>query len=67
MKKILVFLIILSNLSFAAQNLPVNSKELDKILDQAFENIDRGNTQKGVLILKKKILKKHLLILYMVF
>ena len=64
MKKILVFLIILSNLSFAAQNLPVNSKELDKILDQAFENIDRGNTQKGVSILKKKILENPTEIIY---
>ena len=64
MKKILVFLIILSNLSFAAQNLPVNSKELDKILDQAFENIDRGNTQKGVLILKKKISEDPTEIIY---
>jgi len=53
MKKILIFLLVLSNLSFATQNLPVNSKEIEKIIDETFENIDRGNTQKGVLILKK--------------
>ena len=64
MKKILIFLVILSNLSFAAQNLPVNSKELGKILDQAFENIDRGNTQKGVSILKKKISENPTEIIY---
>lgn len=64
MKKVLIFLLILSNLSFAAQNLPVNSKELDKILDQAFENIDRGNTQKGVSILKKKISENPTEIIY---
>ena len=64
MKKILIFLLILSNLSFAAQNLPVNSKELGKILDQAFENIDRGNTQKGVSILKKKISENPTEIIY---
>ena len=64
MKKILIFLLLLSNLSFAAQNLPVNSKELDKILDQAFENIDRGNTQKAVAILKKKISEDPSKIIY---
>ena len=42
MKKILIFLLVLSNLSFATQNLPVNSKEIEKIIDETFENIDRG-------------------------
>lgn len=64
MKKILIFLLVLSNLSFATQNLPVNSKEIEKIIDETFENIDRGNTQKGVSILKKKISENPTEIIY---
>ena len=64
MKKILIFLLVLSNLSFATQNLPVNSKEIEKIIDETFENIDRGNTQKAVAILKKKISEDPSKIIY---
>ena len=64
MKKILIFLLVLSNLFFATQNLPVNSKEIEKIIDETFENIDRGNTQKAVAILKKKISEDPSKIIY---
>ena len=34
MKKILIFLLILSNLTFGAQKMSLDSKEIDKILEQ---------------------------------
>ena len=55
MKKILVFLIILSNLSFGEQKNPINSRTLDSIIEQVSKDVDRGNTQKAISILKKKI------------
>ena len=33
MKKILIFLLILSNLTFGAQKMSLDSKEIDKILE----------------------------------
>ena len=55
MKKILVFLIILSNLAFGEQKNPINSRTLDSIIEQVSKDVDRGNTQKAISTLKKKI------------
>ena len=48
MKKILIFLIILSNLTFGAQNFSVNSKVLDKIEAEVVKEVDRGNNEKAI-------------------
>ena len=53
MKKILVFLIILSNLAFGEQKNPINSRTLDSIIEQVSKDVDRGNTQKAISTLKK--------------
>ena len=55
MKKILIFLIILSNLTFGAQNFSVNSKVLDKIEAEVVKELDRGNNEKAISVLKKSI------------
>ena len=55
MKKILILLIILSNLTFGAQNFSVNSKVLDKIEAEVIKELDRGNNEKAISILKKSI------------
>lgn len=57
MKKILIFLIILSNLTFGAQNFSANSKVLDKIEAEVIKELDRGNNEKAISILKKSILE----------
>lgn len=57
MKKILIFLIILSNLTFGAQNFSENSKVLDKIEAEVMKELGRGNNEKAILILKKSILE----------
>ena len=55
MKKILIFLIILSNLTFGTQNFSANSKVLDKIEAEVVKELDRGNNEKAISILKKSI------------
>ena len=55
MKKILILLIILSNLTFGAQNFSVNSKVLDKIEAEVTKELERGNNEKAISILKKSI------------
>lgn len=55
MKKILIFLIILSNLTFGTQNFSANSKVLDKIEAEVIKELDRGNNEKAISILKKSI------------
>ena len=57
MKKILILLIILSNLTFGAQNFSANSKVLDKIEAEVIKELDRGNNEKAISILKKSILE----------
>lgn len=55
MKKILIFLIILSNLTFGTQNFSANSKVLDKIEAEVVKELERGNNEKAISILKKSI------------
>ena len=55
MKKILILLIILSNLTFGAQNFSANSKVLDKIEAEVTKELERGNNEKAISILKKSI------------
>ena len=55
MKKILIFLIILSNLTFGTQNFSANSKVLDKIEAEVVKELDRGNNEKAISVLKKSI------------
>lgn len=55
MKKILIFLIILSNLTFGTQNFSANSKVLDKIEAEVTKELERGNNEKAISILKKSI------------
>ena len=55
MKKILIFLIILSNLTFGTQNFSANSKVLDKIEAEVIKELDRGNNEKAISVLKKSI------------
>ena len=57
MKKILILLIILSNLTFGAQNFSANSKVLDKIEAEVTKELERGNNEKAISILKKSILE----------
>ena len=47
MKKILILLIILSNLTFGAQNFSANSKVLDKIEAEVTKELERGNNEKA--------------------
>lgn len=55
MRKILIFLIILSNLTFGTQNFSANSKVLDKIEAEVTKELERGNNEKAISILKKSI------------
>lgn len=55
MKKILILLIILSNLTFGTQNFSANSKVLDKIEAEVTKELERGNNEKAISILKKSI------------
>ena len=55
MKKILILLIISSNLTFGAQNFSANSKVLDKIEAEVIKELDRGNNEKAISVLKKSI------------
>ena len=55
MKKILIFLIILSNLTFGTQNFSANSKVLDKIEAEVTKELERGNNEKAKATLKKSI------------
>ena len=48
MKKILIFLIILSNLTFGTQNFSANSKVLDKIEAEVTKELERGNNEKAI-------------------
>jgi len=66
MKKILIFLLILSNLTFGAQKMSLDSKEIDKILEQVSKDFDRGNSQKAISTLKKKIAEDPSKIIYKV-
>ena len=66
MKKILIFLLILSNLTFGAQKMSLDSKETDKILEQVTKEFDKGNPQKAISTLKKKIAEDPSKIIYKV-
>ena len=66
MKKILIFLLILSNLTFGVQKMSLDSKETDKILEQVTKEFDKGNPQKAISTLKKKIAEDPSKIIYKV-
>nr|WP_314114247.1 tetratricopeptide repeat protein [uncultured Leptotrichia sp.] len=58
MKKLLVFVIIMTSLIFGVQGFSqMNSKEFEKVMEKVSEEYDKGNRQKAISMLKKDIQK----------
>ena len=58
MKKLLVFVVILTNLIFGIQGFSqMNSKEFEKVIEKVSEEYDKGNRQKAISMLKEDIQK----------
>ena len=58
MKKLLVFVVILTNLIFGIQGFSqTNSKEFEKVMEKVSEEYDKGNRQKAISMLKEDIQK----------
>ena len=58
MKKLLVFVAILTNLSFGIQGFSqMNSKEFEKVMEKVSKEYDKGNRQKAISMLKEDIQK----------
>ncbi len=57
MKKLLILLLILANLSFGEEKISKTSKAIEKIIEQVEKDYERGNPQKAISTLKKKILE----------
>ena len=58
MKKLLVFVVILTNLIFGIQGFSqTNSKEFEKVIEKVSEEYDKGNRQKAISMLKEDIQK----------
>ena len=58
MKKLLVFVVILTSLIFGVQGFSqMNSKEFEKVIEKVSEEYDKGNRQKAISMLKEDIQK----------
>ena len=58
MKKLLVFVVILTSLIFGVQGFSqMNSKEFEKVMEKVLKEYDEGNKQKAILMLKEDIQK----------
>jgi len=58
MKKLLVFVVILTSLIFGVQGFSqMNSKEFEKVMEKVSEEYDKGNRQKAISMLKEDIQK----------
>lgn len=58
MKKLLVFVIIMTSLIFGVQGFSqMNSKEFEKVIEKVSEEYDKGNRQKAISMLKEDIQK----------
>ena len=58
MKKLLVFVIIMTSLIFGVQGFSqMNSKEFEKVIEKVSEEYDKGNRKKAISMLKEDIQK----------
>lgn len=58
MKKLLVFVVIMTSLIFGVQGFSqMNSKEFEKVMEKVSKEYDEGNKQKAILMLKEDIQK----------